>query len=163
MSERAADRPDRGQGLSTRARLGIAVLALAVLVGAFLVLRGGSSDDDAGGPASAPARTATDGQGSSGSASAPAAQPAPVVPVVRIRGGKPVAGVRRITVHKGERIRFSVVSDAPGEVHLHGYDVERELTPGRPARFNLRATIEGRFEVELHGTDTQVARLDVTP
>jgi hypothetical protein len=71
--------------------------------------------------------------------------------------------VRHLTFRKGDRIRFAVVSDAPGEVHLHGYDVERELTPGRRTRFNLPATLEGRFEVELHGTNTQVARLDVTP
>ena len=82
---------------------------------------------------------------------------------MRVRAGAPVGGVRHLAFRKGERIRFAVISDAAGEVHLHGYDVERELTPGRAARFDLRATLEGRFEVELHGTDTQVARLDVRP
>ena len=54
------------------------------------------------------------------------------------------AGCGHLAFRKGDRIRFAVVSDAPGEVHLHGYDVERALTPGRraalrPARRRSRA------------------------
>src|SRR4051794_37210157 len=109
MSEPAADDPgDDAAGPTTRARLAIAVVAVAGLVGAFLVLPGGGDAEPAG-TGSQPARTAADGgatSGSTGAAPAPAAR-APVVPVVRVRGGKPVAGVRRITVQKGDRIRFS--------------------------------------------------------
>jgi hypothetical protein len=87
----------------------------------------------------------------------------PAVAVVRVRGGEPVGGVQQLEVRRGDRIRFRVVADADDEVHLHGYDVEKAVGPGRRATFDVEATIEGRFEVELHGTGTQIARVDVTP
>ena len=159
--------PVPARSLSARTRLAIAVVAVAVLAAAFLVLRSGGSDDP---PANATQqatpqadRTDTGATTTPGATATPAEPLPPPIPVIRLRAGSPVGGVRHLTVPKGDRIRFAVVSDAPGEVHLHGYDVERELTPGRRTRFDLRATLEGRFDVELHGTDTQIARLDVTP
>lgn len=159
--------PVPARPLSAGTRLAIAVVAVAVLAAAFLVLRSGGSDDP---PASAARqatprvdRTDTGATTTPGATATPAEPLPPPVPVIRLRAGSPVGGVRHLTFSRGDRIRFAVVSDAPGEVHVHGYDVERALTPGRRARFDLRATLEGRFEVELHGTDTQIARLDVTP
>ena len=31
----------------------------------------------------------------------------------------------------------------------HGYDVMRDIAPGKPGRIDFRATIPGRFEAEL--------------
>jgi hypothetical protein len=45
----------------------------------------------------------------------------------------------------------------------HGFDIIKELNPGRPASFLFRADIEGVFEVELEETETQIARLTVEP
>jgi hypothetical protein len=157
---------DERAGLSGGARWAIAVAAVVVLIVAFLALRGGSGDesDEASTPPAATQpgqlqqQTPTPQQATT-QAEAP---PAPT-PLIRVRGGKPVGGVEKLRVHKGERLRFAVVSDAPGEVHLHGYDVEKELTPGKRVTFDVKATIEGRFEVELHGTDAQLAQVDVTP
>jgi hypothetical protein len=61
-----------------------------------------------------------------------------------------------------------VTSDAPDEIHLHGYDITRTPAPGRPARFQFRAEAEGAFEIESHvaadaGLDPLVARLVVEP
>jgi hypothetical protein len=166
MSERPDASPAPAHGLSGRARLGIALLAVAVLAAAFLVLRSDGSGGDEPASTSPQATPQADRTASApGTTSAPTPAPAaaPPLPVIRLRGGSPVGGVRHLTFSKGDRIRFAVVSDAPGDVHLHGYDVERALAPGRRTRFDLRATLEGRFEVELHGTGTQIARLDVTP
>jgi hypothetical protein len=47
------------------------------------------------------------------------------------------------------------------EVHLHGYDVKRRIGPDNVARLPFRATIPGRFEVELEASHRQVADLTV--
>jgi hypothetical protein len=65
-------------------------------------------------------------------------------------------------------VRIVVSSDAPDEIHLHGYDIEKEVEPGKPAVFAFTAAIEGIFEMESHvaedaGRDPQVAKLTVEP
>ena len=49
------------------------------------------------------------------------------------------------------------------QVHLHGYDISRDVKPGSRARFSFEANAEGIFEVELHGSGTQIAELVVEP
>jgi hypothetical protein len=89
---------------------------------------------------------------------------APRSATVEIRSGTVVGGVRTLEVTKGERVRIVVRSDAPDEIHLHGYDITRKVAPASPARFAFRADIEGVFEVEAHDLDHQrVASLAVEP
>jgi hypothetical protein len=54
-----------------------------------------------------------------------------------------------------------VTSDVADEVHLHGYDIEKELSPGTPVTLQFDATIAGVFEVELHEAGTVLLRLQV--
>jgi hypothetical protein len=56
-----------------------------------------------------------------------------------------------------------VRADVSDHVHLHGYDIMRDVSPGRPARLRFRATIPGRFEVELEDRRLQIAQLEVRP
>jgi len=80
-----------------------------------------------------------------------------------LQGGKPVGGVQELDYKAGEQIRFVVQSDTADEVHVHGYDVEEEVKPGRPAVFDFPADIEGIFEGELHGSGEQIVELRVEP
>jgi hypothetical protein len=170
-----SDDPPRG-GLSTTARLALVAVTVAVLVAAFFVARGGGEDED---PPSA-AQTAPEAtQPSPGGQEAPATaedEPGykdptprnpeaekPSVRTVRVRGGAPVGEVRTLSYRRGDRIRLRITADAPDEVHVHGFDVEKPVGPKAPARFNFEADIEGRFEVELHSSDTQIALLEVRP
>ncbi|MEA2315963.1 MAG: hypothetical protein QOD44_152 [Solirubrobacteraceae bacterium] len=105
---------------------------------------------------------ATTGSSTSGSASTPATTPAPV-PTIRVAGGQPQGGVKTLSFKKGDRIRFKVVSDVADEIHVHGYDVKKDVTAGGTVQFSFPATIEGRFEVELEQAHTQIAQLEVTP
>ncbi len=85
-----------------------------------------------------------------------------------MRGGEVVGGPQGITVKNGDVVRIVVTSDAPDEIHLHGYDITRTPEPGEPARFQFRADAEGAFDIESHvaedaGLDPLVARLVVEP
>lgn len=83
---------------------------------------------------------------------------------MEVRGGRPVGGVRRIDLKRGERVRLVVRSpDTSDELHLHGYDRVAPLVPGEPARLSFQATLEGVFEMELERAHVQIAKLTVRP
>ena len=96
---------------------------------------------------------------------APAPRPRPRVAIIRIaiRGGQPQGGIRRASVRKGHSVRLVVHSDVADHVHLHGYDIFRDVAPGAPARLAFRATVPGQFEVELEDRGIQIAELEVRP
>lgn len=154
---------ERGQ------RLGLIVAAIVVAVGAFVLLRP-SGDDDTGETntvvatetAPAPPGTAPE-EGDEVPAAEPPEPAPPQVTRVRVRGGEPVGGVTRIEAERGDTVRFTVSSDTPQHIHLHGYDVFEDAAPGAPARFRVKADIEGIFEIELEGPGVQVAELRVEP
>jgi heme/copper-type cytochrome/quinol oxidase subunit 2 len=89
--------------------------------------------------------------------------PAPKTVKVTVRDGRAVGGIARPTIGKGERVVLVVSSDVADEVHLHGYDLMVDVTPGTPARLRFTATIPGRFEVELEDHGLQIADVEVRP
>jgi FtsP/CotA-like multicopper oxidase with cupredoxin domain len=149
--------------MSRHARIGLIVAALIVAVVGFVIASPGG--DDAGGERAAQTTTAAEETTPAEAAPPP---PKPEVTRVRIRGGEVVGGPPDITVKNGDVVRIVVASDAPDDIHLHGYDIEKTAAPGQPARFRLKADIEGAFEMESHvaadaGRDPLVARLNVEP
>lgn len=166
--------------MSSSARIGLVVAAVAVLIAAFVVLSPGGDDEPgrAGTGTAATTSPGTTSAPSSTTGNAPAttapeptatsgAAPAPTTPsyaTIRVRGGAPVGGIRTIRVGKGDTVRIRVTStDTSDEVHLHGYDLHGDVAPGHPARFSFPATAEGIFEIELEGAGVQLAKLVVEP
>jgi hypothetical protein len=68
-----------------------------------------------------------------------------------------------IEVGEGDRVRLKVSSGEQMEIHLHGYDIEREVTPGEPATLSFEADLTGRFEIEDHDTEEVLGVLFVQP
>lgn len=83
--------------------------------------------------------------------------------VIVVDQGRPRGGIKRPTLEKGEKVVLIVRADVGDEVHIHGYERTKALTPGRPARIPLSATLAGRFEVELHHPDALLAVLEIRP
>jgi ABC-type glycerol-3-phosphate transport system substrate-binding protein len=143
------------------------VLALVLATG--LVAACGSNDSTDPATTAAPAAVTTETAAATTAAAptttqaAPATTAEPEVLTIEVVGEKPVDGVARLRVKKGERIHFIVESDSAQEVHLHGYDVVKDAAPGAPAEFNLKATIDGVFEAELEGPGVQILKLTVEP
>ena len=147
---------------STAGRVAIGVVAIAIVVGLFVVL----SDDNGDSGTS----TATTGKQDDKSAitGKPAKKPKPkpeeTATEIQIEGGQPVGGVEKLTYTVNEPVRLVVSSpDTSEHVHVHGYDVIADLAPGKPAKIDFDADIEGVFEVELEDSATQIAELTVEP
>jgi plastocyanin len=120
--------------MSTRTRLGVIAAAVAVAVAGFVIASSSGSRDK-------------------GASSAK----------IVIRGGKPVGGIKKIKVNKGDRVRFSVTSDVADEVHVHGYDFHKDVSAGGSVSFSFPAKIDGVFVIELEGRGEQIAQLTVKP
>lgn len=82
---------------------------------------------------------------------------------VVVESGRPRGGIARPTVAKGDKVVVVVRTDAGEEVHLHGYDIEKPVTPGTPVRIPFTASLPGRFELELHHPDALLAVIEVKP
>jgi len=125
--------------MNTRtALIGAALVVVAVVL--FIVLGGGSSDSS----------STTD---------------ANKVPTVVVnKQGEPVGGIAELTYNKGDRIHFKVQVPFEEEIHLHGYDVMKEVPKGGgTVTYDLPAEIEGDFEAELEGRGEQIVELTVEP
>ena len=61
------------------------------------------------------------------------------------------------------RVRFRVTSDIAEEVHVHGYDLHKDVAAGGTVTFNFPASISGVFVIELEARSEQIASLKVEP
>lgn len=144
--------------MSRGRRLGLVALAVVVAAVAFVIARPSSDDDKSKDTA------AKTGGGSKGAAPKANAKP----PQIELKNRAAVGGVQKLQFAKGATARFTVTGDKADEIHLHGYDIEKELKPGKPVTFSFPAKIEGTFEIESHeaehlGKPALVGRLLVGP
>jgi FtsP/CotA-like multicopper oxidase with cupredoxin domain len=149
--------------MSRTARLAFLGVAVVILVAAFLVLRPSSDDPET--TADAPTATATatptaaDTSTPAPGATATATAAPTVDPGPLLTGGKVV----KLRLKKGDTVRFRVRSPKDEEVHIHGYDIKKNVKAGQIARVSFKATIDGIFEIEFEGSATQIAELRVDP
>ena len=134
-------------------------VTLAALVAAsalVLAACGGSSGATTSGqPSNAPAASSSTQPG--------ATQADAGAIVVQVKNGEPIGGTKEVSVKHGDTVNLRVEVDAPQELHLHGYDIEKEAAPGQPAVFVFTANLEGIFDLESHLTDAKLAKLTVNP
>ena len=143
----------------------VALMLAAVAAGAIALAGcGGDSTNDAvtTTETTATAPTTTDTTATTETTATTPASEAKVI-TVNVVKGVPKGGIQRPTVDKGDRVVLVVRTDSGEAVHLHGYNLEQEIVPGKPVRLSFTANIAGRFELELHPTDTLLAVIEVKP
>jgi hypothetical protein len=143
-------------GMTRGTRIALIAGVIAAAIVAFIIVSPGGGDDDSNTKTSTTPNTKT-------STTQSKKKTAPSFTQIRVVGGKPVGGITRITVHKGDPVRFTVSSDVADEIHVHGYDFMKDVPAGGRVRFNFPATISGSFIVELEGLKEQIASLKVEP
>lgn len=80
-----------------------------------------------------------------------------------IHDGKLAVGEPVMQIHQGEHVVLRIRSNAPDELHLHGYDLHARLTPQETAVIEFGADRTGRFTLELHDAQTVLGALEVYP
>jgi predicted small secreted protein len=144
--------------MSTRARIGVAGLAVVVIVAAFVIANGTSDSDK-----SSKTVTVTQTGPTGGTTVETTAAPTNPVQTIVVRNGKPDGGVKTISFAKGDQVEFKVDSDTADEIHVHGYNLMKDVAAGGSISFSFKATIEGIFTIELENAGVQIASLEVTP
>lgn len=86
-----------------------------------------------------------------------------VVIKITVVNGRPVGGINRTTVKKGQTVRFVIRTNAGSEIHLHGYEIEKKPRKGAATVMQFVAKVPGRFALELHDPDALLAQLTVRP
>jgi FtsP/CotA-like multicopper oxidase with cupredoxin domain len=78
-----------------------------------------------------------------------------------VRHGKVQGGLHTLKVRSGEHVVITITNDANDQAHLHGIDKEVELTANTPAKLAFDAKAQGSYELELHGSETLIATVEV--
>jgi len=117
-------------------RIGLLAAAVVIVVVAVIVIGGGSDNKT---------KTASGPQ------------------TVTVVNGKPDGGIKTITYNKGDTVDLTIKSDTADEIHIHGYDVHKDVKKGGSVHFTFPASIDGRFVIELENAGQQIASLQVEP
>lgn len=120
--------------MSRNARFAMLAGAVVVVIVAFVLASGGSSEKAS--------RT-------SGHA------------YIHIVGGKPKGGVQTITYNEGQEVEFTVVSDVADEIHVHGFNLKKDVAKGGSVTFRFPANDQGGHVIELEHRGEQIANLEV--
>ena len=148
--------------MSRGARIGLLAAAVVILIVAFIALRpsgqgrrddGGLADDDPdGGRDGHPRRrdrTAT----------------APPTPRPTVDPGPVLTGASVESCATTRATPCASRSRAPEdeEVHIHGYDIKKDVEAGVTTKISFKATIDGIFEIEFEDAAKQIAALASMP
>src|SRR5918994_483491 len=136
--------------MSRAQRLTFLAIAVAIAVVAVIVLGSGGDEEQT---ASNTAATATAKETPEAT---PTPKPKPPPPL--LRPGR----VTQLRFKEGQTVVFRVRADGPEEIHVHGYDIEKEVGTD-PVRVSFPARLTGIWAIELHGSGQQIAQLRVDP
>jgi hypothetical protein len=148
--------------VSRTQRLTFLAIAAAIAIVAVVILTAAGGGDDeqeatsAATPTGTPTPTTAPGE-TPAETPEPTPTPKPQPPLVT--RGK----VTKLRFEQGETVRFRVRSDVADHVHIHGYDLMKDVTPGRTITFSFPADITGIFEIELEDRGEEIAQLRVDP
>ena len=134
------------------------VLAAACVLAAVAVAGCGSGDSES---ASSTDTTTTTGTTGTTTTETTTDVVTPTIVPINVVDGQPQGGIVRQTVSKDDQVVLVVSSDVADEIHLHGYDIARNVAAGGTVRLPFKATIPGRFEVELEDRGVPIADITV--
>src|SRR5919112_167989 len=135
--------------------LGIAVVIAVVAV--ILITSGNEDTNDEDVNTAASIATATPTQGAEETETPTPTPTAPPTPL--LKGGK----VTKLEFTEGDTVKFRVVSDVDEEVHVHGYDIAKDIPAGKTVTVSFPADITGIFEIEYEHAGEQIGELRVDP
>ena len=95
---------------------------------------------------------ACDGDGASG--------PTERTITIELERGQIAGDASNWQVNANDEVTLVVRSDEPVNFHLHGYDLEQDVTPEDPATFNFTANATGSFPITIHRSDVPASMSD---
>ncbi|HEY7242284.1 MAG TPA: hypothetical protein VH678_00180 [Xanthobacteraceae bacterium] len=78
------------------------------------------------------------------------ASAAEVAFALRVENGRVAENMRLIRVKRNDVVKLEWSTDRAMTIHLHGYDIEKEIVPGAVTDMTFTARATGRFTIEPH-------------
>jgi hypothetical protein len=149
--------------MSRSQRLTFLMIAVVIAIVAAVALTAGSDDGEqqASQPASetsTPTATNMPDDARDEPESTPTPTPTPPPPPL-LRAGR----VEELRVDQGEAVRFRARSDEAEEIHVHGYDLTKDVEAGQTVTMSFKADLTGIFEIEFEHAGEEIAQLRVDP
>ena len=133
-------------------------MAAVIAVLAVILIGGGKDESETPTTTSQTTPTPTPDEPEPDETATPTATPTPEPPPL-LKGGD----VTKLRFKEGDTVTFRVVSDVPEEVHVHGYDIAKDLEPGKVVTVSFKGDITGIFEIEYEHAGEQIGQLRVDP
>ncbi len=80
---------------------------------------------------------------------------------ITVVGGEVSGDTGRVEVAMGARVRLTVTADTADEIHVHGFELFEDVSPGQASQLEFVADRPGVFEVELHDSRQVLTRLQI--
>lgn len=144
--------------MSRAQRFAFLGIAAVIAVLAVVLIGGGKDESDTPTTTSETTPTPTPDEPDPDDTATPTPTATPEPPPL-LEGGK----VTKLRVTEGDTVSFRVVSDVPEEVHVHGYDIAKDLEPGKVVTVSFKGDITGIFEIEYEHAGEQIGQLRVDP
>ena len=139
-------------------------IAVVIAIVAIVVLADSSEDDSRTQTAATatPTETAAPTEASPAEEETPTPTPTPEPtppPPPLLTANK----VTELEATEGETVRFRARSATDDEVHVHGYDISKDVPAGQTITMSFKADITGIFEIEFEEAGKEIAKLTVEP
>ena len=120
----------------------------------------GTSSSGAGSSATSTASSSAPSPSGSSSASS-SSSPAQRTVTVTVTGSRVTPAPRTVDLGVGETMTLTVTSDHADQLHVHGFDIEKELPAGTPVSVELTGESPGVYEVETHHPELRLLKIAV--
>ncbi len=134
--------------------------AVALAAVGALAACGGSGDDATVSPtgSASPSNSASSASTPSSPSSSSSAGRTVTITVA---GTKVSPAPRTVDLAVGEKLTLVITSDHADELHIHGFEIEKELAPGKAVSVDLVGDQRGVFEVETHESELRLLKIAV--
>src|SRR4051812_14746029 len=112
-------------------------------------------------PTSAPSSAAASPLLSPTTAASPTAPAVDQTIHITYAGGKVSGASSLVKIKQNSRVALIVTSDVADEVHFHGYDKSADVAKGGTVTIVFKATLPGRFIVELEKLGRRLVTLQI--
>ena len=138
----------------------VLVAGLAACGGGAASTSGTSTGSASSSATSSPAASSSSAPSGSSSASSPSS-PAQRTVAVTVTGSRVTPAPRTVELGVGETMTLTVTSDHADQLHVHGFDIEKDLPAGTAVSVELTGESPGVYEVETHHPELRLLKIAV--
>ncbi|NYG07723.1 plastocyanin [Phycicoccus badiiscoriae] len=123
----------------------------------------GGSGGTAGGTASATVSSSSSSgsSASSPSSSTPSSSSTGRTIAITVTGNKVSPTPTTVSLRVGESLTLTVTSDHADQLHLHGFEIEKDLVAGKPLSVTVTGAQPGVYDVETHHPELRLLKIAV--